>query len=92
MKKCVHTSNLALRFYKNNGWTKEELEQYIISGSIDDTELLHGDKNEWAYLRPSAGTKMDLKRLFEEKVSAINRFHTDKNNLNDLEYLESFNW
>ena len=37
-KKPVSSSNLALRFYKCHGWTREDLEPYLLKGVIQDTE------------------------------------------------------
>ena len=46
----------------------------MLRGEILDTGLTHGEGEEIAYLIPAVGTKLDLERLMNEKISAVKRF------------------
>lgn len=92
MKKPVKSSNLALRFYKHDLWTRECLEKYIVRGELLDTEIDHNDKPEIAYFLLRAGGAFDCKRLLEEEVSKVIRTFDDNPNQTDLQFLEYYNW
>jgi hypothetical protein len=92
MKKAVSSSNLALRFYKIDGWEPEDIEPYLLKGNLEDTEHMHGDKPEWAYYRLAVYSRLDMDRFYEEKVSAVHRAFNDYPNMTDLEFLKSKNW
>jgi ribosomal protein S18 acetylase RimI-like enzyme len=91
-KKEVHSSNLALRFLKRCGWTKETLEQYLIRGKLIDTQESHDDDEYWAYYILDVGSRLDMKKLYEEQVSVVYRAFDDYPNMTDLEFMESKNW
>lgn len=88
-KKRVSSSNLALRFYKCDGWTGECLNQYLLNGYMRDTEYApHFDKPEIAYFSPNIGCVMDLERLYENEVSTVDRAYNDYPNESDLEFMQ----
>jgi hypothetical protein len=90
MKKIVRSSNLALRFYQNDGWTKEVLEKYLIKGSFLDSKERFGDTNPYFVL--NVGSQLDMKRLYEEQVSSVQRAFDDYPHQTDLGFMERFNW
>jgi hypothetical protein len=92
MKKTVCSSNLSLRFYKEDGWTRECLEKYLIRGEISDTEITHGDDPEFAYYILKTNSKLDMKRLYEEQVGRVDRAFDDYPTMTDLQFMESKNW
>lgn len=92
MKKPVRSSNLALRFYKGDGWTFEDLEPYLIAGHIEDTQHMHMDDPSWAYYRLGVHSQLNMKRLYHEQVSEVFRRFDDNPSMTDLEFMESFNW
>jgi len=92
MKKRVSSSNLALRFYKRDGWTREDLELYLIRGSIEDTSEYHGDSDYFAYYILSIASSLDMKAFYQEKVGEVHRAYDDYPHMTDLEFLESKNW
>lgn len=92
MKKHVSSSNLALRFYKSDGWTKECLEQYLLSGDLLDTEEMHGDKPKEAYFILNVGARLNMSKLYDQEVSSIFRAFNDHPEMTDLQFMESKNW
>ena len=65
-KKRVSSSNLALRFYKFDGWTRECLEKYLMKGELYDTEFTHHkDLRENAYyiLKPGSALEEAAKKV-----------------------------
>lgn len=92
MKKRVSSSNLALRFYKSDGWTREDIEPYLIRGRLEDTEEMHGDREDFAYYRLEPYSRIDMKKFYAEKVSNVFRAFDDYPNMSDLDFLESKNW
>ena len=95
MKKPVHSSHLALRFYKCDGWTKDILDKYVLRGEMDDTEhTLYGHKNDPAnaYFRPNMGTKLDVKALYENEISYVVHFDGHKMEGEEaIEYMRRMN-
>lgn len=90
MKKTVRSSNLALRFYKYDGWTRECLEKYLLSGEIRDTEFSHHkDSPETAYFSTNLNTRLDLGSLYENEVSEVIRAYDDYPYQTDLEFMAS---
>jgi hypothetical protein len=92
MKKRVSSSNLALRFYKMDGWTREVLEKYLIKGSLQDTEFTHHDHGVNAYYILKVGSRLDMQRLYDEQVSEVDRAFNDYPSQSDLQFMESYNW
>jgi len=91
-KKCVSSSNLALRFYKTDGWTREDILPYLMWGSLEDTEEVHGDKPEIAYYRLAVGARLDMDSFYKDRVSEVHRMYDHHPNETDLEFLKRMNW
>lgn len=92
-KKRVSSSNLALRFYKFDGWTRECLEKYLMKGELYDTEFTHHkDIRENAYYILRPGSALDMARLLNEQVSEVHRTFNDNPSDTDLQFMERFNW
>jgi hypothetical protein len=92
MKKPVHSSHLALRFYKRDGWALDCLKGYLTKGEFKDTSLTRGDADENAYFILDVGSSANMKSLLENEVSKVVRWYTDERTESDLEYMNSFNW
>lgn len=92
MKKSVSSSNLALRFYKRDGWTILDLKPYLLNGDIEDTQIVCEDVPEYAYFRLTPHSKLDMDRFYEEKVFEVFRAFDDYPEMTDLEFLKSKNW
>jgi len=92
MKKTVSSSNLALRFYKNAGWTRADIEPYLLTGYLLDTEFLHNDAPEMAYYILEVHSRLNMPKFYEEKVGKVIRAFDDYPNMTDLQFLESKNW
>lgn len=87
MKKVAHTSNLAMRFYVRDGWTKGELDECIVRGEFI---IAHPeDTNPYYSIGPH--DSYDSKKLLE-KISKIKRGFDDQNQYSDYELLEHMNW
>lgn len=91
-KKPVHSSHLALRFYKRDGWTKDLIQKYLKWGEIKDTAETHGDSAELAYLFVDVGGQLEMKKFYDEQVSSVHRWHGHYENETDLQFLEDYNW
>jgi hypothetical protein len=87
-RKVVRSSNLALRFYKRDGWLKETLETYLSQGSLIDSELRFGDAHDEAYFVFEPGAKVDVKSLYFGEVAEVDRQFDDRPEETDLEFLE----
>jgi hypothetical protein len=89
MKKVVQSSNLALRFYKHQGWAKDCLEKYLLKGGILDTEFSHHkDPPESAYFIFVAGSRVDLEGLYKNEVETVLRAFDDKPSQSDFEFMK----
>jgi len=85
MKKPVHSSNLALRFYIKHGWTKEELTECIVKGNV---VIAHPkDGPEAYYVLEHIGCSFDVDKLLE-KVSIIYRAYDDYPDETDKQFIE----
>lgn len=87
MKKPIRSSNLALRFYISDGWTKEELDQCCIKGSFSCT---HTDDPD-PYYTLDIGSTFNTKKLIE-KMSVLHRRFDDYPNETDEQFIEKMNW
>lgn len=92
MKKKVSSSNLALRFYKSDLWTRTDIEPYLIKGSLTDTSESHGYSEDLSYYILSAGSRLDMKKFYEEKISEVHRAFNDRPWETDLQFMEGKNW
>jgi hypothetical protein len=89
LKKPVHSSNLALRFQKRDGWDLETLLKYLKKGTIRDTEIAHGDSKESAYYALNVGSSFYIESLYYNEVSELHRYTNTSET--DLQYMERFN-
>lgn len=87
----VVTTNLAIRFYTQYGWTKEILDSLVEKKSKEDGfyNMETGEFGE--YWIPVPGTKLDMDKLME-KVTSIDKTFNDYPHLSDKEFLERYNW
>ena len=92
MKKRVSSSNLALRFYKSDGWTRECLEKYLIKGSLKDTAETHQYEDHNSYYILDVYAKLNMKNLYENEVGEVCRAFNDYPNETDLQFMERYNW
>jgi hypothetical protein len=93
VKKRVSSSNLALRFYKFDGWTREVLESYLTKGELIDTQFSHHkDKPDEAYFILKPYSVLDMKRLYDEQVAEVHRAFNDYPHDTDLQFMERHNW
>ncbi len=91
MKKPVRSSNLALRFYKHEGWDLECLLKYLKNGTIRDTEITHGDSKESAYYALNVGSSFYIESLYHNEVSELHRAFNDYPHETDLQFMMRFN-
>ena len=86
----VVTTNLAMRFYKSDGWTREILSGLVKEGSIDPRFKFFAD-DRLPYWIPEVGTQLDIDRLLKITTS-VQRTFNGYPNQTDKEHLESKNW
>ena len=79
----IQSSNLALRFYKRNGWTSQLMKTIILpeyrkqyNELVRDTTESHGDPEYWAYFafNPGCEYTVNVKLLLELKTELIRAF------------------
>jgi hypothetical protein len=88
-KKPIHSSNLALRFYLHDGWTKEELDSFCIRGEVN---CFHpGDHEPYFVLDHTKRSAFDIPKLYE-KCSKLYRAFDDYPNESDVQFMKRFNW
>lgn len=87
--KVIRTSNLALRFYVRDGWTKEELDAVCTVGSV---HCAHPN-DEFPYFTLNYGehSRFDCKKLLA-LADGVERRYDDRPGDTDLEFLESMNY
>jgi hypothetical protein len=86
MKKIIRSSNLSLRFYYSDGWTKEELDLLCEKGQVYCS--FPEDKNPYMTLYP--GSLFNCEKLLAA-CSKVHRMFDDKPNQTDLEFLKEHN-
>ena len=86
MKKIAHTSNLAMRFYVSDGWTKEELDACIVRGEF----IIAHPEDSRPYFSIAPYDRYDATKLLV-KISEIRRGFSNQNPV-DYELLEEMNW
>jgi len=91
-KKTIESSNLALRFYRKDGWTKEELESCLEQGGLTfRNDILNGyDLSYWT-LDHNHNSRFNIDKLMELKGELIRRFD-DYPTDSDREFIEKMNW
>jgi hypothetical protein len=93
----IHSSHLALRFYKGQGWTKEILEPYLLRGRLID-QLEGQEQRDYWWLDHRAGSQLDMKRLYEELSPRVFTYHWKNDGFEELtgeaavEYMKGMNW
>jgi len=87
MGKAAVASNLAMRFYISDGWTKEELDECCVQGCFDNN--WPDDANPY-YILNRQGS-YDVEKLLA-KISKIRRAFPEQHDLTDRELLEQQNW
>jgi len=86
-KKPIRSSNLNLRFYVNDGWTKKELEEILEKGSI----LGQFAEEENGYYILDVGSRFHINKLLE-KMSVLHRTFNDYPQETDEEFIEGRMW
>lgn len=87
----IITTNLAMRFYKNDGWNEDTLLQCVQSFSHPEGPFKYFKEDAIPYWIPNVGTKLDLDMLLE-KASTIQRTFNDFPEESDKQHLQRFNW
>lgn len=87
-KMPVHSSHLALRFYKHDGWTKEILDQYLKMGRVRD-QIEGQEVRDYWFLDHNLGSCFDMDRLYNDRVSKVLTYDGKEG---DLEYMRRMNW
>lgn len=85
------TSNLAMRFYKSDGWTREILEKLVIRTGRGGEAFHYWDDPNFEYWIPNVGTNLNLDELLKI-VTRVDRAFNDYPNESDREFLKRFNW
>jgi hypothetical protein len=89
----VQSSNLALRFYKRDGWNQEILDGLVTEGSINKHHSFERDEaSGWGgYWLPEPGTKMDMDKLMG-LVTSVHRAFDDRPEEDDRSFCERMLW
>lgn len=87
-KKVIHSSNLALRFYERDGWSKVELDEVCIRGEV---KCFHHDPDRYFILDYHRGSIFDIPKLLE-KASKVVRTFDDYPDESDESFCKRFNW
>ena len=88
-KHIIRSSNLALRFYRKDGWTREELEECLEKGIIIfRQDIIMG--NDMSYWMLDIRSKFNIDKLMS-KMSKLDRMFDDRPEESDREYLEKMN-
>lgn len=88
MKKVIRSSNLCLRFYIKDGWTKEELEECLINGSVEKSAYFDKDEPHFRYLVYSINSKVDIPKLIS-KMERLDRAFDDYPNQSDEDFMRN---
>lgn len=92
MTKSIHSSHLALRFYKGNGWSDELLKKYLIRGEIINQVEGQEVRDCW-FLDHKKNSQLDFKKLMDDgHIGHIYRWDEGRGGQTDLEFLEGMNW
>lgn len=84
-KKTVHSSHLALRFYKGCGWTKKILQKYVLEGRVIDQIGDQPTRDYWWFDHRSKPI-VDFDALYENEVSEVVPFPGYSENANGADY------
>jgi len=86
--KVVRSSNLALRFYVSDGWTKEELMELLVG---DTGDFLIRPMDPEPYYILTVGSRLDPEKLLA-KTSKLVRAFNDHPWQSDLQFMMKYNW
>lgn len=87
--KLIHSSNLALRFYVSEGWTKAELDKYCIRGEV---HMAHpDDRDPYFTLDHNKNSAFDAVMLYS-KSGGLVRIFNDYPHESDIQFIERMNW
>lgn len=80
-------TNLALRFYTSEGWTKEILQSCLINGEIKMPFI----EDASPYYISEVGSVFDIDLLMKH-CTEVHRVFNDYPHLSDKEFLTKYNW
>jgi hypothetical protein len=86
MKKVIRSSNLALRFYLTDGWTKDELDECCVTGEV---KCFFPDDPS-PYFSLTVGSFFDCFMLLD-KASRVDRLFDKYTHMSDIQFLEQMN-
>jgi hypothetical protein len=86
IKKPIYASNLMLRFYEKDGWTKSELDSCCLVGSVK----CFFPKDPEPYFTLDQGSSFNITKLYEH-CSHLFRSYKDHEKESDIQYLERMN-
>lgn len=81
----IHSSSLALRFYKSDGWSRELLESMLVAGALAEQEK--GDE----YFILQVGGRLDMQKLLTVTTKVVRRFD-DRPEESDASFLKRLMW
>lgn len=87
-KRPIRLSNLAMRFYKDDGWTKDELIDCLENGEIDYKEGCPGLCSGY-YILP-VGSRFDRKKLQPLVSEVITAFPEQPTDIGTV--IKEYNW
>ena len=88
IRKVIQSSNLCLRFYAADGWTKEELDALCVIGEV---YCAHPDDDHpYFTLDHRKGSMFDVDKLMES-MSELVRAFDDYPNQSDRQFIEYHN-
>ena len=85
--KIARTSNLALRFYEQDGWTEEELNSLCVKGSFH----CPFPSDEYKYWLLEVGSQYDVNKMMQA-ISHIKCTFPEQEKLTKFELLNEMNW
>lgn len=84
----IRSSNLALRFYESDGWTKELLESMLTCGDLIEQEIGLSDEK---YFILSVGSRFDIEKLLSVYTKLVRAFD-DYPNESDKSFMLRHMW
>lgn len=89
-RKVIRSSNLALRFYIQDGWTEEELNNMCTQGCVFLRGFKESHDSSYYMLHFGKDSKFDLDKLDDKCLKLIRAFD-DNPHESDKEYMSRFN-
>tara|TARA_Y100000034_G_C6906825_1_gene421129 strand:+ start:3110 stop:3385 length:276 start_codon:yes stop_codon:yes gene_type:complete len=90
MKKTVIGTNLTIRFYLKDSWSKEILDKYIVDRNLCRVENQTDLEGKMQYFTYSNLSFIDFDSLYSNEIGDVIRTFDDDPSLSDREYLSSF--